>query len=183
MSDFSRILRDRVFSDVVFVFKKENKEVFAHRNIIFARCPRFRDFINEENSYEEVSGETSKKIFKIEIENFKEETFQIFLKYIYTGTLPSFDSHPISTFFDLIRISNFYQVDHCAILCEDSIEQRIGLNVVISIYQQSLDCSLRLQKFCLFLIIKNFSSLRSELQQTINKKNYKMIKEIYKQVI
>ena len=179
--DFSRILSEPALADVTFTFSREpNKQVTAHRNILFARCPHMRSLLIEKPTSSFQSQETA---YFVEIDAFSSEVFQHFLRIIYTGTTNKLEEFPISTLFQLVRISLHFKLPGFASLCEDWIEKQLELKKAIPIYSQSLLTSPRLQKASLFLIIKNFPSLKEELHRTLSKEEYQFIKQIYKEVI
>eukprot|EP01102_Stenamoeba_stenopodia_P004569 TRINITY_DN14867_c0_g1_i1.p1 TRINITY_DN14867_c0_g1~~TRINITY_DN14867_c0_g1_i1.p1 ORF type:complete len:368 (-),score=106.61 TRINITY_DN14867_c0_g1_i1:46-1119(-) len=46
LNDLKHLLYSGEYSDVQFIFLKESKHLTAHRNILYARCERFREIIN-----------------------------------------------------------------------------------------------------------------------------------------
>ena len=126
VEDFSCLLNDSELSDVVFVFpKKENKKIFAHKNILFARCELF-DVMFKIGMKESIKNE-------IEITNFEYDTFYALLKYIYTGELHVNSNRAVR----VLEASDLYSLPHLKVLCEKKLEKYITKENVCSILEVS----------------------------------------------
>lgn len=110
LADFRGMLGDRSCSDVSFAV--EDNIVYAHRAIV-AQCEYFRTMMS--GGFREASAAV------IPIQDVEHDVFLAGLLYLYTGVV---DSRDAQTLFELLYISQFWQLPELKATCETFLLQR-----------------------------------------------------------
>ena len=140
----STLLHEENYKDVEF--EVENKSIRAHRCIIAMRCPN----LNQMNEP------------RIVIENFKYDTFKVFINYLYTNTLNTARLTP-KLICELILLSDEYNLLELKVVCVNSFCNYCSDPCrIMDLYQLAVSYNIdELIDFCLQLISTNFELLLS----------------------
>ena len=153
--DMRRLLREGLFSDVIFQFPKEGDgvEIRAHRNILSARCAplaaMLRSGMRESNCGVVTIGDGT-----------SHRTFYAMVEYLYTGTMQVASQDLV----ELLRCANQYQLDHLKSLCERKLMRYIDRDNALDILLLADHLAApELRGYCLHFVAKQPELLRGWL--------------------
>eukprot|EP01090_Pellita_catalonica_P007392 TRINITY_DN17977_c0_g1_i1.p1 TRINITY_DN17977_c0_g1~~TRINITY_DN17977_c0_g1_i1.p1 ORF type:complete len:564 (-),score=55.74 TRINITY_DN17977_c0_g1_i1:87-1778(-) len=160
-SDFKALVNNPIFSDLRFTFPTESKVIYAHRNVIVARCEMLAVMLRS-GLREDRSGE-------IIISTFSYDAFLVLVEYLYTGKSCASSEDVL----EVLRISDVYQVLHLKALCEERARKFVDMTNVLDILKLADQLSAHILKgYCLHYIVINWNEWQSEMEpkQGIKKK-------------
>ncbi|KAJ9543307.1 hypothetical protein OSB04_023014 [Centaurea solstitialis] len=136
-------------SDVTFLI--EGKRFYAHRICLLASSDAFRAMFD--------GGYREKDAKDVEIPNIRWETFELMMRYIYTGSVEV----NLRIAQDLLRASDQYLLDGLKRLCEYSIAKNIRIDNVALMYDLSESFNaVSLKNACILFVLENFDKLDSK---------------------
>jgi speckle-type POZ protein len=148
-NDLKNLLKSEELSDIQF---EVNGKVFkVHRNIITARSEHFRAMLCE-------NLRTDRLARPIHIDKVSLEAFECLLNYFYTDSLIEGTSCQVAC--ELIRVSDWYNIESLDQVCFKYIANSISLDNVIAILVCALTIEPKLKDvelLCCKFIAKNFT--------------------------
>jgi len=116
--DMLELLRSGDQADVFFSFGK--KIVKAHKAVLFSRCSYFKTMFS--------SGMSESVSNKVRVRDTTPEDFTKFLQFIYSGTLPNYDTTDLTA---LIALADKYAMDELKTLCEQAFAGQLNAKNVV----------------------------------------------------
>lgn len=155
-SSYGILLDNASFSDVTFIV--EEKEICAHRCILYARSEYFR------NMFDSKMRETSEK--EITIQNMSYDVFRAVLEYLYSGRVRVVQG---GLAVDLLKAADMFQIDGLRNLCVDRVEQEVTVgNAAFVVQVADAYNAQHLKTYCITFIMQNFREvIKSESFQTL----------------
>lgn len=143
LDDYEKLLDNQEFSDVIFVFDKE--EIRANKLIMSTRCDVFARMFNS-NMLEKETG-------RVEITDIEPTIFKQLLRFIYCGKM---ESNETDDLFKLILAANKYSMIGLVKICADLLSSDLSVD-------NAVDCLIiadrvnedSLKKMCINMIIEN----------------------------
>jgi hypothetical protein len=125
-NDFKKLLLSTDFSDVKF--EVEGKQVDAHRNILTARSAYFKSFLCD-------NLKADRLLKPIRIDNITYAAFKSLVTFLYTNQIEE-KTHPLIVC-ELMRASEWYNIENLATSCYLYIEECLGVDNVLDVYKSS----------------------------------------------
>lgn len=141
--NFKNLINKEDYSDITFIF--DDKKIFAHKNILYARVEYFR------NMFSDYMIEKTSNV--IEINSFDYDIYLSFLEFIYSSNISNKD---FDTVFKLFELADFYTYDCLKKFCEDLLCFMIEETNVIKVLILAYKCNSHLLKnMAVDFIVKN----------------------------
>ncbi|KAL8224893.1 hypothetical protein R6Q57_017450 [Mikania cordata] len=141
-------------SDVTFLI--EGKKFYAHRICLLASSDAFRAMFN--------GGYREKDAKDIKIPNINWETFELMMRYIYTGSVEV----NLRIAHDLIKTADQYLLEGLKRLCEYTIAQDITTDNIELMYDLSETFhAVSLRNACILFVLRHFHKLDSKPWYTL----------------
>ncbi|XP_065581334.1 uncharacterized protein LOC136040871 [Artemia franciscana] len=129
IEDIERLMDDKDTADVVFLIGKDEKQSFAHRTILKARCKSFQNLKRGDVcrissaivSFPSVAIQTS--LPKIKLPNYTPEIFQNVLVYVYTGKITLFEG----TVIEMMMLASEMGIEDLRGSCETFISSSLSV--------------------------------------------------------
>ena len=102
-ADMKKVVNNKEYSD--FQFLIEDKIIYAHKIILFARSKYFKDIL-----------EKTPEIASFKVEDFSYDVFMLVIEYIYTDHVKPLTSDLV----DLSKAAAHFQLERLATLCGNS---------------------------------------------------------------
>lgn len=150
------LLDNQMFSDIRFIV--EEKPIYAHRCILYARAEYFR------NMFDSQMRETLE--MDIPIPDVSYTVFRAVLEYIYSGGAKVTNGRMA---IDLLKAADMFQIEGLRNLCVEKVEQAVTIENVAFVCQVADTHNAQsLKLFCITFMMQNFRDvIKSESFQTL----------------